>query len=52
MGVASLNLQAQSSNATNNGNSLILISSWTDTTGHVHQLADVAFHTTPTAVIG
>ena len=43
-GVTSLNLQAQTGVQTDNGNTLGLVSSWTDTDGQVHDMADVWFN--------
>jgi hypothetical protein len=43
LGIASLNLAAQKSDATDNGNLIGLISSYTTTDGKEHQMADVWF---------
>ena len=45
LGIASLDLQAQAGTHLDNGNTLGLVSSWTDTQGQVHELADVWFAT-------
>ena len=45
LGIASLDLHAQSSTRMDNGNSLALVSGWTDTAGQYHDMADVYFVT-------
>jgi surface protein len=47
LGIASLDLHAQSSEQVDNGNSMPLVSDWTDTTGQQHDMADVYFDTSP-----
>ncbi len=43
LGIASLDLLAKESNQMDNGNTLGLVSSWTDTTGETQTMADVWF---------
>ena len=46
LGIASLDLNALAGAQVDNGNTLALVSSWTDSQGQSHQMADVWFSTT------
>jgi len=49
LGIASLDLNAVAGKQVDNGNTLGLVSGWTDTWGQTHQMADVWFNTTSPA---